>query len=109
MVRLGWGVVLLAKPRRLITAVGGREPSKTAVAVARLLAARHIAQAALTARRPSRLVLELDAWADGLHGSTALAYAAVADRGRRLGHVDAAVAGAFSLASSVLARTMPHR
>lgn len=102
--RLGWGAALFARPARLLQLMGGRPASKQTVLVARLLAARHIAEAVVTASKPTRRMLELDAIADGLHGGTALGYARLSREGRRLGHADATVAGTFSLASAALAR-----
>ena len=103
--RLGWGVTLFARPARLLQLLGGGPASEQTVRVARLLAGRQVAEAILTAARPTVRVLQVDAIADGLHASTALGYARLSRHGRRLGHADAAVAGAFSLASAALART----
>src|SRR3954447_14126230 len=93
-VRAAYGLALLAAPRRALggTRLGAGEPG--AVAFARVLGARQLAEAAVLARRPAggavrarrrepRMLL-LGAGVDALHGVSMLALCALSPRRRRL-------------------------
>ncbi|SBT45795.1 hypothetical protein [Micromonospora narathiwatensis] len=92
--RLAWGATLIVAPRRLLRRWG--HPSGLAVGTLRVLGVRHLAQAAVTLRRPVPMVLAAGAAADLLHAATALALAAVDRRQRRIALLDAAIAGGWS-------------
>jgi hypothetical protein len=82
----------------------GRPASSQARAVPRLLGARHLAQAALTAGAPSAAALALGAQVDLAHSASMLVLA-VADRPlRRAGLADGMVAAIFAAASTADAR-----
>ncbi len=95
-VRLAWAATLVAAPHRIIAFAGGR-PSPTAVAIARVLAARHALQGIVEVttwprwRKPGMAV-------DGAHALSALALAGLDTRWRHIAFCDAAVAGGFGLA-----------
>src|SRR3954451_6113000 len=95
-VRAAYGLALLAAPRRALggTRLGAAEPG--ALAFARILGARQLAEAAVLARCPQRRVLLLGAGVDALHGVSMLAVCALSPRRRRL-------AGASAAAAAVLA------
>lgn len=64
--------------------------------IARILGARHLAQAILSGASPSAEVLATGVWVDVAHAGTAVALAA-ADRSRaRAGITDGAIAGTFA-------------
>lgn len=94
-VRAAWGLLLLTHPRAVLSVVDGRALSDVDVAVARLLAGRHVVQAGVTVLVPRLLVLRLGAVADGLHAATGVGLAATAPAWRRTGLLDATLAGAF--------------
>lgn len=100
VVRLAWGCVLLLAPRRLMGALPVTRVDRRSLAVARVLGARHVAQALASGLSPSPEVLAAGAWVDGAHAVTAVALA-IADPGRRgAGLTDAGVAATFSCAST---------
>lgn len=91
LTRVVWGVTLLGAPRLVLRLLGGRQ-TRLAQAVLRILGARHVLQATVTAARPSRVVLVGGAGLDGLHALTALALAAVDPSQVRIGLTDAGIA-----------------
>nr|WP_296067514.1 hypothetical protein [uncultured Actinoplanes sp.] len=102
--RAGWACVLMLAPDRVLR-IGGRPPAPDlAVAVARVLATRHLVQAVVTAVRPSRPVLGAGAVVDAIHASTDLGLAAASGRWRRIALIDAAVAAGLAVADGRRAR-----
>src|SRR6476660_1084112 len=95
-VRALWGTTLLLAPRRLLH-TAGHPPTRAAVAVLRVLGARHIGQSAVTADAPLRPALRWGAAVDALHAATGLALAAASPRWRRAALLDAAVASGFAV------------
>ena len=94
-VRLVYGGALLAAPARVLSAAGLRD-DRHARAFARLLGARHGAEA-LLALAGGRSLGKVGAAVDTVHAATALAWAAY-DRGhRRALLLNALAAGAFAL------------
>ncbi|MFB9237794.1 hypothetical protein ACFFWC_19905 [Plantactinospora siamensis] len=79
--RMIWGAGMLAAPTTVLGALGGRR-SDLAVAVLRVLGARHLAQGAVTAWRPTGPVLAAGAAADALHGASTVLLVAL-DRRQR--------------------------
>lgn len=96
LARAVWGGALLFAPRVVLTRIHHVEVDTKGVAVARILGARHLSQAALSGINPSPEVLAMGVWVDTAHAATAFALA-VADRGRaRAGLTDTVVAGAWA-------------
>ena len=87
-----YGAALLAAPEPILTAVTGVVPSVRARRVTRLLGARHVAQAAVSASARQRM-LAVGAAADCLHAASMLILAATGRRMRRAELADAAIAG----------------
>ena len=96
--RAAYGVTLLVAPDLVLGRLGVRSDA-TSRAVARVLGARHVAQATLSGFRPSPEVLAMGVWVDVAHAGSALALA-VADHERaRAGLVDTVVAGVWAASS----------
>jgi hypothetical protein len=94
--RAGWGVVLLLAPQRVLR-IGGRPPApRAAVAVARVLAVRQLAQAVVTTAWPAGWVAGASAAVDAIHAGTDVGFAATSARWRRIALVDAAIAAALA-------------
>ena len=96
LARAGYGAVLLCAPGTVIGLCTGRPASARARAVARLLGARHLAQAAVTARTPTRAVVSTGAQADLAHAASMLAIGAANRPLRRAPLSDALVAVIFA-------------
>lgn len=90
--RAVYGTALLVAPVPVLKAVTGVVPSGRARRVTRLLGARHLAQAAISAGAGEQ-ALTLGAVADGLHAVSMLLLAAADQRLRRAELADAAIAG----------------
>ncbi|MCD5313306.1 hypothetical protein [Kineosporia babensis] len=97
-----FGAALVLQPRRIL-ALTGTDPDLPGVTTAaRILGARHLAQAAVVASAPSRFrAARWAAWVDGLHAASMLALAATAPDYRRAALTSAGVAGALSAAASM--------
>jgi hypothetical protein len=108
LLRAGWGLALLAAPDVVVSRVGAASPDPRTRAVARVLGARHLLQAALTIAAPSRRVLRWGGFADLAHASTDLALAAQDARYRRAALIDACIATSFGV-RSVRAGDTLHR
>jgi len=102
--RAAYGLALVCWPGRATRLAQGGPADGRARAVARVLGARHLAQAALTAARPSPGMLALGAGTDGAHAASMLALAAADRRRRRAAAADAAVAAACAAAGTALTR-----
>ncbi|MDM4719295.1 hypothetical protein QTQ03_06665 [Micromonospora sp. WMMA1363] len=101
-VRLAWGTALLLMPGQLLRPVG---PVTTAAErTLRVLGARQVAQAAVTAYRPTPVVFTLGAVVDVLHAGTAVALAAVDRRQRSAALTDAVIATGWAVLSRWAAR-----
>jgi hypothetical protein len=98
-VRAGWGGVLLVAPAVALRIGGPGFRAPHATAIARVLGARHIAQAAVTALAPTPAVGMLGAATDALHASGNVLAAAVSPRWRRVALIDAGIAAAFAAAT----------
>jgi hypothetical protein len=96
--RAGWAGVLLVVPEVVLRAGGPASVPTAAVAVARVLAARHLVQAAASALAPIGSVAGLGAVVDTLHTGTCVALAAMSPRWRRAALLDAAVEAGFAAA-----------
>jgi hypothetical protein len=80
--RVGYGAALVVAPGASIQLATGRSPGRRTRRVARVLGARHLVQAALSALAPQPSVLAVGAAADALHAASMLLLA-LADRGAR--------------------------
>jgi hypothetical protein len=89
------GAVLLVAPRRLLRGLGV-PPDGATLATARVLGARHLAQAAALRRRRDRAAVGLGATTDVLHGASMLALARLSRPHRRAALASAATAGALA-------------
>lgn len=69
-VRGVYGAGLLLAPARVLSAAARTPLDPAALSVARVLGARHLLQAALLCRRPSRRRLLVGAGVDGLHAAS---------------------------------------
>jgi hypothetical protein len=107
-VRAGYGAALLVVPGRMIRACTGRQAGSRTRAVARVLGARHLAQAAVTVGSgPSAESLGLGAAVDITHAAS-MAVLALADRRvRRVTLTDALIEMAFATAG--LSSAVPPR
>lgn len=102
--RAGYGGALLIAPGPVIRLVAGRPAGSRARAVARVLGARHLLQAALTAAAPDGPSLGIGAAVDLVHAAS-MAALALADRpARRLALSDALIESAFAAAGVSAAR-----
>jgi hypothetical protein len=97
-IRAAWAGVLLVLPERLLRASGPVPVPAAAMAVARVLGVRHLAQAALSVAVRGGPVTGLGAVVDTVHTGTCLALAAVSPRWRRAALLDAAVESGFAAA-----------
>lgn len=89
------------------TAGADRGLAAPGTAVAGILGIRHIAQALLTADRPTRAVLVLGAEADAAHAASMAVTGAVSARWRRYALADALIATSLAAAGLACARTAP--
>jgi hypothetical protein len=102
--RAGYGGALLIVPGPVIRLVAGRPAGSRARAVARVLGARHLLQAALTAAAPDGPSLGIGAAVDLVH-AVSMAALALADRpARRLTLSDALIESTFAAAGASAAR-----
>jgi hypothetical protein len=95
--RTGWGGLLVAAPGRVFTTVAGRPATTRDRWMLRVLGTRHLAQAAITATRPTPAVRVFGAAVDLLHAATCAGAAAFLPRWRRPGLVDGVAAAGFAL------------
>ena len=96
--RAGWALVLLTLPEQLLRAGGAGPVPAAAVAVVRVLGARHLLQAAVSAGVPSRSVAGLGALADLTHAGSCVALAIGSRRWRRAALADAVIEAGFAAA-----------
>jgi hypothetical protein len=103
-IRAAYGTLLLAAPAPVLRLASGRPASWRLLAVARVLGARQLTQAAVTAVEPDALCLAVGAETDLAHAISMLAWGALAGQSRRIALVDATVAGLFAVAGAEGAR-----
>jgi hypothetical protein len=104
--RAGWGVVLVCAPAGIL-AFAGHPEATTSTVVARVLGARHLAQAAVTFCVPTAAVVAGGAVVDVLHSLTGTALASASSRWRRVALADALIAAGFAATGSSVHR--PYR
>jgi hypothetical protein len=103
LARADYGTALVLAPGPAILLATGRLPGRRACRVARLLGARHLAQATLTALAPLPAVFGAGAEVDALHAASMLMLAAV-DRAARRDTVAEAAFAAAGLAAAASRR-----
>lgn len=90
--RAGWGLALLLAPGPVLRHVHGVRVDRTSLVVARVLGARHLAQAVLSGVDPSPEVLAMGVWVDGAHATSAVGLAALDHARVRAGLLDGGLA-----------------
>ena len=109
MLRAAWGTVLLGQPRRVLALRDTGGVPGLAVFAARLLGARQLTQAIITALAPTPRVIRLGTAADTLHACTGIGLAVLVPRWRRTALADAAVAAGFAVGGQLRVRRPRHR
>lgn len=99
-VRGALGVAQLVSPGRVGWLYGVRLDHRARV-VARVLGARQVVQAVLTAAMPTRAVRHLGVGVDALHAASMLALAMADSRRRRMALLDALLASTLAVAGVV--------
>lgn len=99
-----WGAALLLAPGRLLQSLAGKPIGQGVISVVRVLGARQLLQALITALRPTRRTLEVGAATDALHAATMVVSAAAKVGPRRLTTASATTAGAFTAAALTVSR-----
>jgi hypothetical protein len=102
-IRGAYGTALLLVPSRVLAAYGASADEAPSRAVARVLGARHVAQAVAT--RGGKLS-RIGAVVDGLHAASMFAFAAASDEYRRPALIDGCVATTFALSGLLLGRSI---
>jgi hypothetical protein len=103
LARAGYGAALLLQPGPMIRLATGRLPSRRACRVARLLGARHLAQATLTAFAPRPGVFAAGADVDALHAASMVMLAALDGAARRTALTDAVAEAALAATGRAVA------
>lgn len=103
-IRASYGVALLMAPGAVVYLGTGRYPGRRARRVARLLGARHLIQAGVSAFAPLPGVLAVGAGVDALHAASMLMLATVGRGMRRAALTDALAAALFAAAGVSAAR-----
>jgi hypothetical protein len=103
LARAGYGAALLLQPGPAIRLATGHRPSRRACRVARLLGARHLAQATLTAFAPRPGVFAAGADVDVLHAASMVMLAAADRAARRTALTDAVAEAALAAAGRAVA------
>ena len=98
LIRAAYGTALLIWPGPVIQLATGRHPDRRACQVARVLGARHLAQAALTTTFPGPQLLAAGAAVDVIHAASMPVLAAVSRPGRRAALADMAIEIMFATA-----------
>ena len=96
LVRAGWGAVLVTAPTRVLNRIHGVQVDDKAIAVTRILGARHVVQALLSGIDPGPEVLAAGVWVDAVHSLTAFGLAVVDRRRVRAGVTDGLVAALWA-------------
>ena len=105
LVRGGYGAVLLCAPGTAVRLSGAGLASSRTLAVTRVLGARHLIQAAVTAAAPNAAVLTVGAQVDCAHAASMLAVAAASRPLRRAGLTDGLIATVLAVAGLAVAGT----
>lgn len=104
-----WGTALVCCPGPVLTAVAGQPVGRPELLILRVLGARHLAQAAVSAAVPSRAVLRAGAVVDLLHAASCVGLALAEPRWRRAAGLGGLSASAFAAAGLAIARGAGRR
>lgn len=108
VLRAAWGAACLLAPGPLVRAAGRTPSDEAARVVLRLLGARHVLQALVSAISPGRAFLRLGACVDAVHAVGLVVLAALDRRWSRAALADAAVAAAWGVLTQEVARSAPR-
>lgn len=108
-VHAAWGGALISRPLPLLATLSGRPPKRRDMVVLRVLGARHLAQAALTAAAPAPAVLAAGAVVDVLHATTCLGAAVMSIRWRRAARLGCLSAAGLAATGLVVAQRAHQR
>jgi hypothetical protein len=100
--RASWGGLLVIASGRVFSTVTGRPATPGERWVLRVLGLRHLAQATVSAARPTPAVLGFGVAADLLHAATCAGAIGFLPRWRRAGLVDGVAATGFALTGRFL-------
>lgn len=106
--RTGYGMALVLAPGPAIRLATGHLPSRRTCRVARVLGARHLIQATLTALAPGPGVLAVGGQVDAVHTASMLLLAAASRAGRRAALTDALAEATFAAAGFSASRYRFH-
>jgi hypothetical protein len=95
-IRAGWGAVLLAAPRAVLTGVRAAHVDRKALVVTRIRGARQLVQASLSGINPTPEILAAGVWVDAVHSLTAFGLAAADRRRAHVGVADGLVAALWA-------------
>lgn len=104
LVRAAFGLSQLIAPSLLFERVPGVKLDSAARVVIRVLAVRHLVQAALTVSTDDPRVHGLGALADGLHAASMIGLAIADPRRRRGAIASAVIASTFAAGEAYIAR-----
>lgn len=107
VVRASYGLALLSVPGPMIRAMTGAPVASRSLAVARVLGARQLAQAAICGLAPTRRLIAAGAAVDGLHGASMLALAGAEPRLRRALLAETVIAAALTSATAAILHRQP--
>jgi hypothetical protein len=105
--RAAYGAVLLCVPGPVISALTAAPASGRARAVARVLGARQVIQAAVCGLAPRRGLIQAGAAVDGLHAGSMLALAGAEPRLRRALLAETAIGAVLASAAATVLRRQP--
>jgi hypothetical protein len=108
LIRLGYGLLQISAPNLVPARLLGQPLCRRELVVVRLLGARHLLQAAVTAAVPTPAVLRIGAGVDAAH-ATSMIVAALDPRRRRPVIAEMLCASAFGVAGLLAARTPSGR
>ncbi len=104
-IRAAWGGALLTAPGLILRRLPEQPDGGPVRDIARILGLRHLVQAAIVARQPTRRRILTGAAVDAAHAASMLAVAVLMPDHRRLALADAASASAFAAAGIHEARS----
>lgn len=104
VVRAGYGMVELAAPGLLAERLLGQRLDPPARLIARILGARHLAQACLSGPAPTAAVLALGVEVDALHTASMIGVAVLSRQWRPAALINAAAATGFATAGGLATR-----
>lgn len=102
--RAGYGMVELFAPGLLAERLLGQRLDPPARLIARILGARHLAQACVSGPAPTAAVLALGVEVDALHAASMIGVAVLSRRWRPAALISAAVAAGFATAGVLAMR-----